>query len=144
MNDKIVKFDTHSTNPADWHSAWTEVPIPKEDWLEGDWSAGRIAWLRFDDSRDAGNDRPLQYSVHRTDETVSIRVQIHADEFIYVIEGAFDIELDSGEKYTFNAGDAVHFRPGLKGVWTYHAPFLQTVAIAFEHAVPERTEVHSR
>lgn len=144
MNDKIVKFNTNSKDPGDWNSAWTEVPIPREDWVSGDWSAGRIRWVRFDDTRDQGNNRPLQYSVHYTEESVSINIEIHGDEFIYVIEGSFDIELESGEKHSFTAGDAIHFRSGLKGTWTYHAPFRQVVAIAFDHAVPERTEVHPR
>jgi hypothetical protein len=141
--ESVTRFPAHSTDASDWQPIWPEVPIPKEDIVKGSWEAGRIHWLRFDDSRDV--DLPLQACVHYTNEDVTIRVEIHADEFIYVIEGEFTIELDDGPTHTFKAGDAVHFKPGLSGLWTYKAPFRQFVSMVYtKGGVAERTEVHAR
>lgn len=139
----VVKFPAESTNADDWKPIWPQVPIPEEDILKGSWEAGKIHWLRCDDSRDT--DLPLQSCVHYTEEDVTIRVNIHGDEFIYVLEGEFIIELDDGPTHTFKAGDAVYFEHGLSGQWTYKAPFRQFVTIVYvQGGSADRTELEER
>ena len=45
------------------------------------------------------------------------------EEVIYVIEGAVDIEFESGEKYSLKAGDVGAFAQGTPATWTFTFPF---------------------
>ncbi|MGV1049386.1 MAG: cupin domain-containing protein [Solirubrobacterales bacterium] len=140
---KVIKFPAFSDNEDDWQPIGSQVRIPDEDVLEGNWDSGRIHWIRMDDSRDT--DLPLQSTVSYHPEDISIQVEMHGDEFIYVIEGEFTIELDSGETYNFQQGDALHLAAGLKGVWHYKAGFRQFVNIVYVRGGhPDRTEIEER
>lgn len=139
----VIKFPAFSSNQEDWQSIGSQVRIPEEDQVQGDWASGQIHWIRKDDSRDA--ELPLQSTVSYHPEDISIRVEIHGDEFIYVIEGEFTIELDSGETHTFKQGDALHLEAGLKGVWHYKGGLRQFVNIVYVRGGhPDRTEIDER
>jgi uncharacterized cupin superfamily protein len=76
-----------------------------------------VQWLR----RDGDGDRHYDGGIWRaTTEQLPepFEYEFEHDETLYLISGAMRIEVEGGESYDFEAGDAASFNRGTKVRWT--------------------------
>lgn len=89
--------------------------LDKAEWQP--WQAGMAKYLVTPEVPGRGTEAGL-WKGTPADMPPGTRVRYRRDEFIFVIDGRVQIELETGEVQQLGPGEAAHFKAGETVIWT--------------------------